>query len=1351
MDFFYPSVTKSKKGVNISASFRVLNRKDLMTRGGAFYAVWDEENQIWSESLNRVVEIIDRALDKKKQELIDDGEQLDIHVSYTDAYNTSSWTTFNQYVKSLPDYYHPLNDSVKFQNDTYTKEDYVSKVLPYPMIEGDISAYDELMGTLYSPEEREKLEWAIGAIISGDSKQIQKFIVLYGEAGTGKSTVLNIIQMLFPIYYVVFNGQLLIKNDSNFAYQAFSSNPLIGIQHDGDMSKIEDNSKLNSLVSHEPISVNEKYKAPYTMTPHTFLFMGTNSPIKITDGKSGVIRRLIDVSPTGNLIDVDRYEYLMDQIEFELGAIAYHCLKVYQLSGMNRYKNYRPYSMMMKTNSFYNFVEENYYFFKSQPYVTLKQAYAMYKQYVIDSNLTFTLSRMAFREELKNYFRVYKEHGRFNGELVRNGYSEFLTNKFDTEHQDEAISNTSIPLIFNEDNCNKLSELIINCPAQLANQNETPSYKWDDVKTTLADIDERELHYVKVPENHIVIDFDLKDENGEKSKELNLQAAAKFPPTYGEFSKGGSGVHLHYIYDGDVGRLNRLYSDGIEIKVFTGKSSLRRKFTQGNNLPVAHISSGLPLKEEKMVSGERVKTEKGIRELIGKNLRKEIHPNTAPSVSFIYEILENAYKDGLHYDVSDLRPKILAFANNSSNQSDQCIKMVMKMKFHSDEPDPGSEWSEEAPIVFFDIEVFPNLFVICWKKEGEGHTIVKMINPSANDIMKLTEYRLIGFNNRRYDNHVVYGAFSGACNKNGDPKGYSNEELFQLSQHIINDSVMKYGFLEAYNISYTDIYDFASNFNKKSLKKFEIELGIHHQELGLPWDKPVPENLWEKVAEYCCNDVSATEATFRHLRGDWIARQILAKLSGLTVNHSTNAHSTKIIFGDNKTPQSEFYYRNLAEPVESITKEMEDFLKERTTLSLDFDPYDKGIRSILPYFPGYRFENGVSIYRGEEVGEGGFVYAEPGMYSNVALLDVASMHPSSAEDEFLFGPYTWIFSDLKNSRIAIKHKDKEALSKYLNGALVEFLELADTGEFNLKDLSNALKTVINSVYGLTRARFDTAFRDSRNIDNIVAKRGALFMIDLKNAVQERGFTVAHIKTDSIKIPNATPEIIKFVEDFGRMYGYVFEHEATYERMCLVNDAVYIAKDAKDGHWTATGAEFAHPYIFKTLFSKEDIGFLDYCETKSVSKGSIYLDFNEQLGKDEHNYTYIGKVGLFLPVRDGVNGGVLLRGDGDKYYAVTGTKDLRWFEAETVIDKDWRDLVDYSYHENLVNDAIKHISQYGDYEWFVSEDMVAPYNNQDDQLPWNMPCGRFDCKGCPELFEDGGGVLHCKRGYSPLPF
>lgn len=311
----------------------------------------------------------------------------------------------------------------------------------------------------------------------------------------------------------------------------------------------------------------------------------------------------------------------------------------------------------------------------------------------------------------------------------------------------------------------------------------------------------------------------------------------------------------------------------------------------------------------------------------------------------------------------------------------------------------------------------------------------------------------------------------------------------------------------------------------------------------------------------------------------------------------------------------------------------------------------------------------------------------------------------------------------------------------LDGKLTPYIQKVKSGEITSKDLANALKTAINSVYGLTAANFDNPFRDIRNKDNIVAKRGALFMIDLKHEVQKRGFTVAHIKTDSIKIPNATPEIIQFVMDFGQKYGYTFEHEATYERMCLVNDAVYVCKykgGKKDGKWDATGTQFQIPYVFKTLFSKEPIEFNDMCETKSVTS-SLYLDMNEnlpdvsdlekelaklntKLRKGEipeneyevqatvleeqiakgHDYQFVGRVGNFCPILPGHGGGLLVREKDGKYYAATGSKGFRWLESETVKGANEK-YIDRSYYNKLVDEAVDTISQYGDFEWFVSND------------------------------------------------
>lgn len=362
--------------------------------------------------------------------------------------------------------------------------------------------------------------------------------------------------------------------------------------------------------------------------------MGTNKPVKITDAKSGLIRRLVDVSPSGNKLGPKEYKTIMKQIEFELGAIAYHCQEIY-LKNPGMYDDYIPIAMLGASNDFYNFIVDSYHVFKRENGTTLKAAWEMYKTYCDEAKVGYPFSQRVFKEELKNYFRDYKE--RFNmedGSRVRSYYIGFRTEKFEEEtivekreEKHSLLHFDSIESVFDRE--------CFDCPAQYATEKETPSMKWDNVKTKLSDLNTSQIHYVKVPENHIVIDFDIPDKDGNKSFERNVEEASKWPATYAELSKSGKGVHLHYIYTGDVNKLSRVYDDHIEVKVFTGKSSLRRKLTKCNDLPIAAISSGLPMKgENKMVNFEAIKSEKGLRTLIKRNLNKEIHPGTKPSVLY---------------------------------------------------------------------------------------------------------------------------------------------------------------------------------------------------------------------------------------------------------------------------------------------------------------------------------------------------------------------------------------------------------------------------------------------------------------------------------------------------------------------------------------------------------------------------------------------------------------------------------------------------------------------------------------------------------------------------------------------
>ena len=1319
LDFVKISTRSPKRGiVEVYPKFIVRRSKDLMIRGGKFYAVWDEAAGLWSTDEFRAQELIDNEIEEyyNKYKSTTEDNVIPLYIWDDNSGSAESWIRYT--TRHCIDNYHQLDTKLTFLNDKVNKQDYASRRLSYPLAEGDHSAYDEMLNVLYSPWERKKLEWAIGAIISGDSRNIQKFEVIYGSAGTGKSTVLNIVQMLFDGYYTTFDSKALGSASASFALEPFASNPLVAIQHDGDLSKIEDNTRLNQIVSHEEMTVNEKFTKQYTNRFNCFLFLGTNKPVRITDAKSGIIRRLIDVSPTGNKLPFKRYMELNSRVKFELGAIAHHCLQVY-LSDPNCYDNYIPVSMLGATNDFYNFVLDSFDIFSSQDGVTLKQAWEMYKTYCSDANVPYPYSMRLFKEELKNYYSDFKERERTEeGVYVRNYYTGFKTDKFEVQDEEGIVEAKhdkfefkSIPSL--------LDMMCQNCKAQYANKDEKPTKKWDDVVTTLRDLDTSKVHYVKIPENYIVIDFDLKNKEGEKSYRKNLEAIQKWPLTYAELSKSGNGIHLHYIYDGDVTQLSRIYDEDIEIKVFTGGSSLRRKLTKCNDIPIATINSGLPLKgEKKMVSSEVIKDEKHLINKINKALRKEVFNYTKPNVDYISMVLEQAYNSGMHYDVTSMRPQILSFAAGSTHQSSTCISMVNKMKFHSEDVEEPREveFGEDAPIIFYDVEVFPNLFILCWKYAGEKNSVVKMINPGPEAIEKLIKNRLIGFNCRRYDNHIIYARLM----------GYTNKQLYALSQRIISGEKDAF-FGNAYNLSYTDIYDFASAGNKKSLKKLEIEMGMHHQECRFKWDEPVPEENWEEVADYCVNDVLATEAVFNHLSPDWVARQILADLAGMTVNDTTNTLTTRIIFGDDKKPQSQFQYRNLAEPVEYLEPNVLEFLKEACPEMMSVK--HGSAKSLLPYFDGYSFDKGVSTYRGEVIGEGGYVYAEQGIWVNVALLDIMSMHPHSGISECFLGVrHTKAFRDLVRARVAIKHQDWAAVETLLDGKLIPYISKVKSGEITSKLLADALKTAINSVYGLTAAKFDNSFRDPRNVDNIIAKRGALFMVDLKHEVQKRGYTVAHIKTDSIKIPNATPEIIEFVMNFGKKYGYTFEHEETYDRMCLVNDAVYIAKykkphidkdTGKEIWWTATGTQFAVPFVFKTLFSKDPISIDDMCETKTVTT-ALYLDYNEGMPDDYHDYRFVGKTGLFCPIKKGCGGALLLREAKDKFTSVVGTKGYRWMESEDVIKLGKENDIDRGYYISLVNDAVDAISKYGDFEWFVSDSPTPEIKPDFMNIPEDVP-------------------------------
>lgn len=1327
MDFYKiikapPSSKNSKYDWEMYPDFTYKRTTDLIVKGGVFDAFWNGKE--WSKNQDDLIDHIDADVYSEADKLKAVNQDVLVNVKSMDRNSSGLMAIFESYCKRQRSSDKVFNQKVLFADHEIVKNDYATYKLPFVPTPGEAPAFTELATTLYDESELNKILWAMGALLTGKIAKIEKFLYLYGPKGTGKGTMIAIIQDMMGEYAGSIDLQVL-TGSTEFATSQVQELPLL-IDSDTDLSKIKKEVNLLKLTSHEPIMKRNLYQTAYPVTFKGLLITASNERYVLKNKDAGLARRPIVVHPTGRTVPQTKYTKLMNQVKFEYAQIAQTCIDKFEELGASYYRDEVDVDMLAYSDKIFDFVRE--YEYDMIPGITLKRATDLYKTYLEEFGWDSKGAKRELKASLHSFFREFEKEKVVDGDRKYNWYSGFKDEiAFPERYKkspDKAKPNI-IDLGITEPST--FDQEAKDWPAQYANDEGIPKYKWINVKTTLKDLDPKKLHYVKVPMNHIVLDFDLKDpKTGEKSLELNLRKASKYPETYTEVSKSGQGVHMHYYYDGDVGMLAAEIEPDVEIKVYSGNGALRRQVQRSNNLPIAHILSGLPFKEEKKVAlkdiEEIVWTEKKLVGFVEAAMEKRHHSATKPECDFIFKTMADAKNAGVQYDLSHLKNKAINFALQSTNHKDYCLNLMMKVTWSTIKNETsvdtgGSHIVPENKLVFYDIEVYPNLFVVCWKPYGKP--LVKWINPKADKMEQILEQPLVGFNNRKYDNHIIYNAYLGA----------SNADLYQQSQGIINNNTSAM-MQPAYGLSYADLYELQDV--KQSLKKWEIQMindgtldqftsemigedisNLDHDEMELPWDQPVPENMFERVAEYCGHDVIWTEILWRskHGQAPYFARKIMSELTDLPINTKTQTLAEKFLFGDDPRPQDKFVWYDLAEE-----------------------------------FPGYtfdKFRKPQSDYMGLNPSEGGYVYSEPGVYRFVGLLDVESLHPHSLIAINYFGPYTGKFAALVNCRMLIKHGEMEEASRAfdkvdpeLSAKLKPYLE----DKSMAGALAHAMKIIINIVYGMTSASYDNKFRHPGNIDNIVAKRGALFMMMVKQKLNEAGFNVIHLKTDSFKIPDLEPnsarekEAFELVQSYARQFGYNFDYEANFSRLALVNKAVIIGehgpkgdawmsdKYAKSiGHWEAIGAQYAIPYVYKKLFSGEVIEENDYPIFKSA-KSAIFLG-DTFVGKNANVYPSLtgrelmrtGEVDIakrvqtqWLKAVDPVKGAAHVGIPVEEYErivnnnftpemvttynSVTGTKGYNW---ELWNNFKGIDDLDIGYYEKLVEEGVENIYKVGD--------------------------------------------------------
>lgn len=98
VDFLIISTRSTKKGTEIFPKFRLYPKsRDLMIRGGDFYAVWIEERGLWSTNEDDALAIIDNELKKYADDFIDKHPEEYVNILYTWDSSTGSIDQWHKY------------------------------------------------------------------------------------------------------------------------------------------------------------------------------------------------------------------------------------------------------------------------------------------------------------------------------------------------------------------------------------------------------------------------------------------------------------------------------------------------------------------------------------------------------------------------------------------------------------------------------------------------------------------------------------------------------------------------------------------------------------------------------------------------------------------------------------------------------------------------------------------------------------------------------------------------------------------------------------------------------------------------------------------------------------------------------------------------------------------------------------------------------------------------------------------------------------------------------------------------------------------------------------------------------
>lgn len=260
----------------------------------------------------------------------------------------------------------------------------------------------------------------IGYMFKRKYEPFNTFVIVQGGAGTGKSTLFNLVQKLLGNENVSSASLHELANDRFMGYQLVDKSA--NIRSDISKSFIKESSFIKNLVGSDTITVQNKGGQPIEYNNYAkLLFSANETPAMASD--VGIDRRgkIIPVVGKTHATDLKNDSFNLSKLDKELGTFAYYCIKAYSQAEKNNKWSLTPTIIeatkewLSKGDDIKAWAEEH--LIEATDYrPTAIKIYDLFNNDMLSDGYTSTISQRTFYNRLKELGYTVKKGKTINKE-----------------------------------------------------------------------------------------------------------------------------------------------------------------------------------------------------------------------------------------------------------------------------------------------------------------------------------------------------------------------------------------------------------------------------------------------------------------------------------------------------------------------------------------------------------------------------------------------------------------------------------------------------------------------------------------------------------------------------------------------------------------------------------------------------------------------------------------------------------------------------------------------------------------------------------------------------------------------